>query len=89
MLRTVVLFLIPGMVSSCSAAGAPSFDLFGAFFPAWLFCGVLGLIAAATARGAFIASGLSDRLPYELFVCTAIGVLASCLAFLTGFGWWP
>lgn len=87
MLRTVVLFLIPGMVSSCSAVGAPSFDLFGAFFPAWLFRGILGLQPQRAALLSLLA--FSDRLPDELFVCTAIGVVASCLAFLIGFGRWP
>jgi YtcA family len=85
--RTILLLLASGLVSGCSAAGAPSFDLFGAFFPAWLFCGVLGVVGAGAARGVFVASGLSERLPYQLFVCTAIGVLAACLAWLIGFGW--
>ena len=85
-IRTFVPLLTAGLVSGCSAAGAPSFDLFGAFFPAWLFCGVLGVVGAGAARAVFVASGLSERLPYQLFVCTAIGVLAACLAWLIGFG---
>jgi len=85
--RTVVLLLTSSLVSGCSAAGAPSFPLFGAFFPAWLLCGGVGLIGAGAARGAFVATGLSDRLPYQLFVCTAIGVLAACLAWLFTFRW--
>lgn len=85
--RTAVLLLTSGLVSGCSAAGAPSFELFGAFFPAWLFCGVFGVIGASAARGAFVASGLSDLIPYQLLVCTAIGVLAACLAWQLVFGW--
>jgi hypothetical protein len=73
-------------VSGWSAAGAPSFELFGAFFPAWLFCGVIGLVGAAAARGVFVASGLSDIVPYQLFVCTAIGIVAACLAWQLAFG---
>jgi hypothetical protein len=75
------------LLSGCSAAGAPSFDLFGAFFPAWLLCGVLGIVGAGATRGLFVMSGLSDRLPYQLFVCTAIGVLVACLVWLLEFGW--
>jgi hypothetical protein len=86
-LRTVALLLTSGLVSGCSATGAPSFPLFGAFFPAWLLCGVVGLIGAGAARAAFVATGLSDLLPYQLSVCTAIGVLAACLAWLFGFRW--
>ena len=87
MSRIVVLLLTCSLVSGCSAAGAPSFELFGAFFPAWLFCGVFGLVGAGTARGVFVATGLSNLLPYQLFVCTAIGIVAACLAWLFGFGW--
>jgi YtcA family len=85
--RTVVLFLTSGLVSGCSSAGAPSFSLFGAYFPAWLLCGVIGVLGAGAARGVFVATGLSDLLPYQLLVCTAIGVLAACLAWLFGFQW--
>ena len=85
--RRTVVALLTCLLSGCSAAGAPSFDLFGAFFPAWLLCGVLGVVGAGAARGLFVMSGLSDRLPYQLFVCTAIGVLVACLAWLLAFGW--
>jgi hypothetical protein len=32
-----MLWLTSMALGGCSAGGAPSFDLFGAFFPAWLF----------------------------------------------------
>jgi hypothetical protein len=34
-------------LTACSAGGAPSFTLFGAFFPAWLLYGLLGSPARA------------------------------------------
>jgi hypothetical protein len=84
--RALVLIFTSGLVNGCAAAGAPSYELFGAFFPAWLFCGVIGVVGAAAARGVFVASGLSDRIPYQLFVCTAIGIVAACLAWQLVFG---
>jgi YtcA family len=75
------------LLNGCSAAGAPSFELFGAFFPAWLFCGLIGLVASGAARGLFVGTGLSHLVPYQLFVCVAIGVIAACLAWLLSFGW--
>jgi hypothetical protein len=86
--RTAVLLFTSGLVSGCSAAGAPSFELFGAYFPAWLFCGVIGLVGATAARSVFVASGLSKLIPYQLFVCTAFGVVAACLVWQIVFGWW-
>lgn len=82
-----VVFFAPALVTGCSGVGAPSFELFGAFFPAWLFCGILGVVAAAAARGFFVGTGISDLLPYQLFVCAAIGVIAACGAWLFWFGW--
>jgi YtcA family len=73
-------------LGGCSASGAPSFDLFGAFFPAWLLCGVIGIAGAAIARVAFVSSGLSNTLPYQLAVCTAIGVITAVLVWLVAFG---
>ena len=82
----VLLCVVSTYLSGCSPSGAPSFDLFGAFFPAWLLCGVIGIAGAGIARVAFVGSGLSNLLPYQLAVCTAIGVTAAVLVWLVGFG---
>jgi hypothetical protein len=66
--------------------GAPSFPLFGSFFPAWLFCAVFGVLAAIGARVAFVALGKADVLPFQLFVCTAIGLLSAVVGWLIWFG---
>jgi YtcA family len=81
-------FLLPAVLSlsGCGAAGAPSFDLFGAFFPAWLLCGVVGIAGAVAARVVFVSTGLADTLPFQLAVCTAIGVITALLVWLVGFG---
>jgi YtcA family len=81
-----LIFLLPICLGGCSAAGAPSFDLFGAFFPAWLLCGLVGVAGAAIARVAFVGTGVANALPYQLAVCTAIGVIAAVLVWFVGFG---
>lgn len=81
----VTLGLAALALSGCSNS-APSFTLFGAFFPAWLLCGTLGVAGAAIARVAFVVTGLSDVLPYQLFVCAAVGVIVSLCIWLVGFG---
>jgi YtcA family len=73
------------LLSLSGCARAPSFVLFGAFFPAWMFCALVGLVAAIVVRAAFLATGLAARLPYQLFVCTAIGTLAAVLPWLLVF----
>jgi hypothetical protein len=66
--------------------GAPSFTLFGAYFPAWMFCAAIGILAAIVARAIFVATGLAYILPLQLFVCAAIGVSAALFAELIWFG---
>jgi hypothetical protein len=83
--RTLIV-LVPFSLAGCSTGGAPSFDLFGAFFPAWLLCGTVGIAGAIAARVGFVSSGVADALPYQLAVCTAIGVIAGLLFWLVGFG---
>jgi len=73
-------------LSGCAAAGAPSYTVIGSYFPAWMFCAVIGIFVAIGARAAFVSLGLATVLPYQLFVCTAIGLTAAMLVWLLWFG---
>ena len=44
------LELLLGAVLSTSCSRAPSFDILGSFFPAWLVCLILGLLLTVIAR---------------------------------------
>jgi hypothetical protein len=72
--------------AGCSTHGAPSFTLFGAFLPGWMFCAAMGILAAIAARMLFVTAGLGDILPYQLFVCSSIGLITGLLAWLVWFG---
>lgn len=78
--------LILIVLSGCRERGAPSFSLVGAYFPAWMVCALIGIIAAIGARAAFIVTGLAGVLPFQLFVCASIGVCFALLAWLLWFG---
>ena len=67
-------------------SGAPSYTLFGAFFPAWMFCAVIGILGAIGVRAAMVSSGLAKVLPYQLFVCASIGLIVALLVWLIWFG---
>jgi hypothetical protein len=81
-----LLFLETMSLTGCSATSAPSFDLFGAFFPAWLVCGLIGVAGAVAARAVFVGTGLANVVPFQLFVCTALGVIVAIMAWLLWFG---
>ena len=62
-------------LAGCTSAGAPSFEIFGAFFPAWMLCGAIGIGCGIAARVLFVATRLTSVLPYQLLLCTAIGAI--------------
>jgi len=73
-------------LSGCARQAAPSFSLFGAYFPVWLFCMAIGVAGAICARIALVASGLSSVVPAQLAACTAIGVIVASLCWLLWLG---
>ena len=63
-------------------ARAPSLVLFGSYFPSWMLCAIFGVIVALCARLAMVRFGLTAVLPFQLFICVAIGLVAGVLAWL-------
>jgi YtcA family len=85
--KTAPLILIALIaLSGCSSHSAPSFVLFGAFFPAWMLCAIIGIFGAIASRGIFVAAGLDSVLPFQLFVCSSVGLVVAAVTWLTGFG---
>jgi YtcA family len=75
------------LFSGCAVGrGASSFPLLGAFFPGWMFCAGIGILAGIGARTVFVGTGWSTVLPFQLFVCAAIGTIAGLLVWLLWFG---
>ncbi|MBV1775490.1 hypothetical protein KSF73_07145 [Burkholderiaceae bacterium DAT-1] len=81
--RAVLAATLP---SAQAIAAAPSFTLFGAFFPAWMLCALIGVVAALIGRALLMAFKLHTVLPFQLFVCTACGVIVAMLVWLVWFG---
>jgi len=82
----LLTFVASAPLGGCASRGAPSFVLFGAFFPAWMLCALIGIVGAVAARGIFVAARLASVLPFQLFVCASIGLIVSMLAWLIWFG---
>jgi hypothetical protein len=47
---------------------APSFNILGSFFPAWIVCGVLGILLAVAVRLFFVRIKLEDQLVAPLIL---------------------
>ena len=82
----LLIFITLPAFAGCSSHGAPSFVLFGAFFPAWMLCALIGISGAIAARGLFVTAGLDSVLPFQLFVCSSVGLVVAALTWITWFG---
>jgi hypothetical protein len=67
------------MVAGCSRA--PSFNLLGSFFPAWILCGVTGILLAVAVRLFFVRIKLEEQL-------TPLILVYPCLAAFFTFTLW-
>lgn len=81
--------LLPGVIScmltGCSFMQAPSFELFGAYFPAWMLCGLIGIVGAAATRIIVTTPVANEIVPLPFAVCTAAGVIAALLTWMVLF----
>jgi hypothetical protein len=80
-ISAICLFL-----QGCTLHGAPSYEIFGAYFPLWLLSALIGFIGALIAHRIFVSTGLAQVVPFQLFVCMAIGVMVAVLFWLLGTG---
>ena len=75
------LGLLVLILAGCSRA--PSFDLLGSFFPAWLVCLVLGIAAAAPAR--WLISRLGIPIVFPVLVYPSLALVFTFTLWLTFF----
>ena len=74
--------LLLGVMSCAGCSRAPSFDIVGSFFPAWLLCIFVGLLLTAAARWLFLRLRVVIALPVLTYPSlTALFTFAVWLAF--------
>lgn len=83
--RLLPVFFALVCTSGCALRGAPSFVLFGAYFPAWMLIGSIGILVALGARAALTATGLVELLPQQLLVSLSVGITVAALMWLLWF----
>lgn len=60
----------------------PTIPFFGAYFPSWIACSLIGIIGSVIVRLIFIATGIDEKMPLRplVYLSLAIGIgLASSL----------
>lgn len=76
-------------LQGCALRGAPSREIFGAYFPLWLLGGVIGLFAALLVHRISVSMRCTQIVPLQLPVCLSIGVTVAVLVWLVGTGQLP
>ena len=71
-------------VAACSYS--PTMDLLGSYFPAWMLCAVIGIIASVFIRLILAVAGVNDYVVAPLLTYAALAVSATLLAWLSWFG---
>jgi hypothetical protein len=76
-------------LQGCAPHGAPSYEVFGAYFPLWLLSALLGLVGALVAHRISVLTGWAQIVPFQLFVCAAIGLMVAVVIWLSMTGQLP
>ena len=60
------------VLASCSAA--PSRNIFGSYFPSWMLCALMAMVATAILRWIFIRTGIDRdiRSPVLVYLCILV-----------------
>ena len=83
--RVFLLVVASCLLTGCSLGAAPSFELFGAYFPAWMLCALIGIIGAASTRLVLTTPAFNGVARFQLAVCTAAGVIVALLTWMVFF----
>jgi hypothetical protein len=84
--RPLGLWRIAIAVSVAGCNYAPTMDLFGSYFPSWMLCGALGIVAAIIIRQILAVTGIGDYVVAPLLTYAGLAVSATLLAWLVWFG---
>jgi hypothetical protein len=63
------------MLCSTGCSRAPSFNILGSFFPAWILCGVIGIILTAIVRYVFVRTKFEQELSPLILVYPCLAAL--------------
>jgi hypothetical protein len=80
-LKPVVIVMA---VSGCSHS--PTMDLLGSYFPAWMLCAALGVVAAVIIRQLLAVAGIAEYVVVPLLTYAGLAVFVTLLVWLFWFG---
>jgi YtcA family len=65
---------------------APTLDLLGSYFPAWMLCAAAGIVAAVVVRQVLVIGGVAEYVGAPLLTYAGLALSATWLIWLLLFG---
>ena len=75
--------LLVGALAGCRRA--PTFNILGSFFPAWLMCLFAGIVLAALANRLFVRFALDKEILWPVVVYPCLALFFACALWLVFF----
>ena len=63
----------------------PQINVIGSFFPSWMLCAAIGIVAAALARHLFVRVGVDPYLGPRMLVYPSLAILVTLLLWVALF----
>ena len=80
---------IPALLLTIVEAGcspAPSQTILGSYFPSWMVCSVIGIVASVAVRELLVAAGVNEFVLVPLLTYAAIAAAVTMAVWLLRFG---
>jgi hypothetical protein len=79
-----IAFLL-GVVFLSGCGRAPTFNILGSFFPAWLMCMLAGIVLAAAANRLFVYLRIDNEIVWSILVYPCLAMFFACTFWLIFF----
>jgi Na+/glutamate symporter len=84
--RSTVVLLAVGAASCMDGCRqAPTFNIMGSFFPAWLICLFVGVILAVVANRLLVRFRLDQQIVWQILVYPCLALFFACVLWLIFF----
>jgi hypothetical protein len=63
----------------------PTINIIGSFFPSWMLCALIGIVAALLGRRLFIRTGLDPYVGPPVLIYSSLGILVTLVLWVAFF----
>jgi hypothetical protein len=83
--QSLLRLTLPLLVGLSGCARTPSVDVFGSFFPVWMFCLAGGILLTLVARRLLVVAAIDKDLGPPALIYPCLAALLACAIWMVGF----